>query len=107
MSDYPAFRQTRDSTANREGGQETSRATNGRLHVRRLWVADKTEFELGHVLTPAERTQLEAFYAANVDAEFTLRYAADGQAYTVRFMGPPRYLARLLRFEARVRLAEV
>jgi hypothetical protein len=104
---YPAFRQTRDSTATREGGQETARATNGRLYVRRLWVADKTEFELGHVLTSAERAQLEVFYAANVDAEFPMRYAADGQTYTVRFIGPPRYVSRLMRVEARVRLAEV
>ncbi len=104
---YPAFRQTRDSTATREGGQEMARATNGRLYVRRLWVSDKTDFELGHVLTAAERTQLEAFYTANVDAEFPMRYAADGQTYTVRFTAPPRYLSRLMRFEARVRLAEV
>lgn len=107
MSDYPAFRQTRDSTATRDGGQEVSRATNGRLHVRRLWLADKTEFELGHVLTLAERDQFEAFYAAHVDAEFTMRYAADGLTYTARFIGPPRYVARIMRFEARVRLAEV
>jgi hypothetical protein len=106
MSDYPAFRQTRDSTASRDSGHEASRATNGRLHVRRLWDADKTDFEIGHVLTAAEKTQLEAFYAANRDAEFNLRYAADGQTYVVRFTGVPRYVARLMRFEARVKLAE-
>lgn len=107
MSDYPAFRQTRDSTATREGGQEVSRATNGRLHVRRMWTADKATFEVGHVLTPAERDQLQAFYLANQDQEVTFRSAADGVAYTVRFVSPPRYVPRLLRVEARVALAEV
>jgi hypothetical protein len=107
MSDYPAFRQTRDSTSSREDGREVSRATNGRLNIRRLWVSDKAEFEVGHVLTAAERAQLEAFYAANTDAEFNLRYAGDGATYVVRFVAPPRYVPRLLRFEARVRMAEV
>jgi hypothetical protein len=107
MSNYPAFRQTRDSTATRDGGQEVARATNGRLHVRRLWPTTKTEFEIGHALTVADRAAMEAFYAANRDADVTFRFAGDGQTYTVRFVAPPRYSPRLRTFDTRVRLAEV
>ena len=107
MSNYPAFRQTRDSSATRDGGQEVSRATNGRLHVRRLWATEKMEFELGHALTPAEKVTLEAFYVANRDMDVTLRFAGDGQTYTVRFAAPPRYTPRLRYFDARVKLSEV
>lgn len=107
MAAYPNFFTLADSTGSRENGAEPARATNGALRLRRLWAADKAAFEIGHVLTAAQRTTLEAFYATNKSLDVTYRWPADGAFYTVRFAAPPQYTARTGYFEARVRLLEV
>lgn len=107
MANYPAFFTIDDSTATPENGMEPERASNGALRLRRLWTADKRSFEIGHVLTPAEKTTLDSFYATNRDLDVTYRWPGDGSSYTVRFVAPPRYTPRGGRFEVRVRLMEV
>jgi hypothetical protein len=107
MSAYPAYRQLRDSTATVAGGHTTARATNGALRVQRLFDTDKADFEVHHVLSPAQWAELVAFYNANRDLDVTFRWAGDGQTYTVRFTAPPQPTRRLNHIEARVRLAQV
>jgi hypothetical protein len=72
-----------------------------------MWTADKATFDVGHVLTAAERAVHAAFYAAEKDLDVTFRCAEDGQTYTVRFIEPPTYQKRGQHFEVRVKFAEV
>jgi hypothetical protein len=108
MSAYPAFPvQRAGSAAQRAGGQQVVRATNGAVRVRRLYSTEKTTFDLVHWLTDAQRTTLETFYQANRDGDVTLTWAEDGLAYTTRFAAPPQYLRREGWWEARVRLEQI
>jgi ABC-type branched-subunit amino acid transport system substrate-binding protein len=107
VANYPAFFTLADSTAAAADGLEPERATNGALKLRRLWSADKVAFEIGHVLSAAQKATLDAFYAANKDLDVTYTWPRPATAYTVRFVAPPRYTPRGEHFEARVRLLEV
>lgn len=107
MANYPGFFTLADSTAVPDAGLEPERATNGALRLRRLWAADKTAFDVGHVLTAAQKATLEAFYADNKDLNVTYRWPGDGASYTVRFVAPPRYTPRGGRFEVRVQMLQV
>jgi hypothetical protein len=108
MAAYPSYRCTADSTAEPEAGIDAERATNGLLRVRALYPADKTTFEVRHILTNAERDALWAFYLANKLLDVTFRWQGDGQTYTVRFGAAPRFRRRWpLHHEATVRLLEV
>jgi hypothetical protein len=107
MAAYPAFFTLADSTVTPADGLEPERATNGSLKLRRLWSADKQAFEVGHMLSAGEKATLDAFYAANKDLDVTYTWPRPATAYTVRFVAPPRYIARGAHFEARVRLLEV
>jgi hypothetical protein len=104
---YPALRILRTSTPERAGGQEAARATNGRLRLRRLWSAEKTDFGLEHALTDDERTTLEAHYQANKDASFSFTWPEDGSTYTVAYGAAPRYQRQLGWWTAQVTLLEV
>lgn len=104
---YPSFFTLADSTVTPADGMDPQRATNGALKLRRLWSADKASFDLGHVLTAAQKSTLDAFYAANKDLDITYRWPRPATDYTARFVAPPRYTPRGDRFEARVRLMEV
>lgn len=106
MATYPAFFHLANSLAVPDSGIEPERATNGTLVMRRLWAADKTSFDIGHVLSAAQKATLDAFYAANKDLDVTYVWPKGG-TFTVRFTGPPRYTPRGVHFEARVRLQEV
>lgn len=107
MSTYPRFFTLNDSSAVAASGVEPLRATNGALKTRRMWPADKTTFEIGHLLTVAERATLDAFYAAEKDADVSYVSPWDGATYTVRFVAPPRYVKRLTRWEVRVSMQQV
>lgn len=107
MPAYPSFFTLANSVTVSENGAEPTRATNGSLRIRRMWSADKKSFDIGHVLSDAQRATLDAFYAANKDANNTYRWALDGVSYTVRFAAPPQYTPRTGYCEARVRLLEV
>lgn len=107
MSDYPRLRIVRASTADRQGGVQAERATNGALKVRRLWPDEKTDFVIDHVITRDERTALEAYYQLNKDLAVNLFWPDDGATYSVCFAGPPQYVRRGDFFEARVRLMQV
>lgn len=107
MSTYPRFFTLNDSAYSPENGMEPQRATNGTLRLRRLWAADKAAFEVGHVLTAAEKATLDAFYTANKDLDVDYTWPVTGTTHVVRFVAPPRYLKRGTRFEVRVRLLEV
>lgn len=107
MATYPAFFTLADSTARPENGIEPERASNGLLKLRRLWPDDKTSFDIGHVLTAAEKATLDSFYATNKSLDVTYRWPGDGGTYTVRFVAPPLYTPRGRRFEVRVRLQQV
>jgi hypothetical protein len=107
MSAYPGFKTLSDSTALPESGVEPVRATNGSLRVRRLWSADKISFDIGHVLAAGDKATLDAFYAANKDADVSYTWPKTGATHTVRFVAPPRYTPRTHVWEVRVRLMEV
>jgi hypothetical protein len=107
MSDYPQLRVLRSSTTQRDGGQQPQRATNGTLKMRRLFAGEKTDFEIQHALSDAERTALEAFYQAERDAAVSLWWPEDQATYSVLFAAPPQYLRRHGWWEARVRLMQV
>lgn len=107
MANYPGFLTLADSTATPDSGIQPVRATNGALKLRRMWSADKTDFDIGHVLSASEKSTLDAFYAANKDLDVTYRWPATGATSVVRFLGPPRYRPVGVHFEVRVRLLEV
>lgn len=107
MANYPGFFTLADSTATVQSGLEPTRATNGALRLRALWPDDKHDFELGHLLTPAERDTLQAFYLANRFLDVSYRWPGDGVVRTVRFVAPPQYRRMQHHVEARVRLQEV
>ncbi|MBN8494551.1 MAG: hypothetical protein J0M00_24300 [Burkholderiales bacterium] len=107
MSDYPRLRVLRTSTAERQGGQEPARATNGAMKLRRLYATEKTDFVVVHALNRDERDALEAFYQANRDAAVDLWWPEDAAVYSVVFTAPPQYLRRGDLWEAQVRLSEV
>lgn len=66
----------------RDGRQE-SVADNGDTYVRKLYSADKYDFELRHPgLSSSELSTLQAFYDANVTGTFDLVWPADGVTYT-------------------------
>lgn len=107
MAAYPSYPVTADSTAQAEAGLDAERATNGLLRVRALYPADKTSFDVRHILTQAQRDALAAFYTANKLLDVTFRWPGDGQTYTVRFGAAPQFRRRWLHYEATVRLLEV
>lgn len=88
---YPSLPLLKSSTAERDGGFEPVRATNGALKVRRSYSTEKTTFRLEHILTDAQKTTLENAYLANRTLNCTLAWPVDGLNYTVRFAGPPQY----------------
>jgi hypothetical protein len=107
MAAYPALRVLRPSTAERQGGQEPQRATNGALKMRRLYSAEKTDFVIEHALSEAEKAALEAFYQTNRDLAVDFVWPEDTVSYSVLFAGPPQYLRRVGWWEARVTLMQV
>lgn len=107
MATYPKFFTLVESTATPQSGVDPVRATNGLLHMRRLWPDDKHSFEVAHVLSLAERADYAAFYAANKNADITYTWPGDSQVRTVRFAAPPQYRRLTQHAEVRVRLEEV
>ena len=106
MATYPRFWTLSDSTCTPQGGQDQARATNGTLRVRRFWPDTKRDWSLHHILTLAERDQLDAFYAANRDADVSYISPWDRLTYSTRFVAAPAYVPRGQHFEARVQLSE-
>lgn len=107
MSDYPRLPMLRDSSAEVLSGHEPVRATNGALHMRRMFSAEKRDFVLLHILTADNRAALEAHYTANKDAQFTLYWPETGQNYTVSYAAAPQYDKAGMRYSrARVTLME-
>lgn len=109
MAAYPSFLTLAESTATPANGLEPDRATNGRMALRRMWTADKMRFAIGHVLSAAQKTTLDTFYATNKDLDNTYKWPGTGVTYTVRFTQAPVYVPRTngVYFEARVALEEV
>lgn len=104
---YPTFTITQDSTAETNGGLEPQRASNGMLRLRRLYSQDKTEFNVVHELTAAERDTLRQFWIDYRTAAFTFTWPLDGQTYTVCFLAAPQYSRTPTGYRADVRLGEV
>ncbi len=88
---YPSLPLLKSSTAERDGGFEPVRATNGTLKIRRNFSTEKITFRLEHILTQAQKDTLEAAYLANRTLNCTLVWPVDGVTYTVRFASPPQY----------------
>lgn len=107
MATYPRFFTLSDSQAVPQSGITPERATNGKLVVRQLWPDDKHDFDIGHVLTAAQKTELDNFYATNKALAVDFRWAPTGVTYSVLFVAPPRYTPRGRYFEARVRLSQI
>lgn len=96
-----------ESTAEREGGFEPARASNGLLKVRRLYSAEKMTFRLVHWLSDAQKTTLETAYSTFKTSNLTLVWPGDGASYTVRFGAAPQYDKKPGYHVARVLLLEV
>lgn len=107
MAMYPRYLTLADSSVSTESGAQSVRATNGTLHVRRLYAADKATFKIGHLFSDVDRADHKAFYEANKDLDVTYVWPGTGETFTVRFDGPPQYLPRGAMFEARLTLNEV
>lgn len=105
---YPSLPIIREgSRAERRGGLDPVRASNGVLKVRRLYSADKTDFTLVHWLSDSQRATLEACWQANRTGNVTLTWPEDGAAYLCRFADSPLYERRPGWWVATVRLLEV
>ena len=90
MAAYPSLPVCDGSKIERKSGVEIDRATNGAARGRNLYSADKSEFKLKHnLITAAQRTTLDAFYAANKNITFTFTF--DGTTYTCLFSSAPQY----------------
>lgn len=109
MAAYPTLAWSAGTKVDRDGGYESARATNGVLKVRKLFDAEKRDFQLVHLITAGEKATLEAFYGANKLLDVSLTAADDGVVYTVRFVAAPVYEWRpgVLTCLARVHLLEV
>lgn len=109
MASYPTLPWLREGTAaDRDGGFEPVRATNGALKVRRLYSTEKQSFQIANWLTDAQKTTLESFYTANRLAHVTLTTPWDGASYTACFVAAPVYEWQYNdRWIARVRMFEV
>lgn len=94
------------STAERDGGIDPVRASNGLLKIRRLFSADKTTLNIIHWLSDAQRTSLEASYQADRLLNFTFLWV-DGVTYTVRYAAAPQYQKKPGYWIATVRMSEV
>jgi len=107
VSDYPRLPILRESTCETLSGHEPARATNGALHMRRLFTGEKRNFNLAHVLTADHRAALAAHYAAHKDAAFNFTWPEDGQVYSVSYGAAPQFDKAGVAFSrARVTLME-
>ena len=92
MSDFPSLRyMTDESICEQQSGHEPVRATNGALHVRRMFTGEKRTFQLVFVVDAANRAALASHYSDNRDASFSFFWPDDRQTYTVSYSTAPQY----------------
>ncbi len=106
MSAYPSYPLQRDTSTEREGGQDAQRATNGALRLRLRYATDRNTFNLVHLLTHDEKTALEAHYQANKTTSFSFVWPEDRLVYTVFYGAAPVYTRSASSWTARVKLLE-
>lgn len=104
---YPNLPLLDQSRRTVDDGLEPSRASNGRLRLRRLYVADLSTFDLVHWLTPTQKATLDAAYAAYKNANVSLYWPEDGQTYTCRWVSAPKPRFEDGRWIVQVKLMEV
>lgn len=105
---YPNLPIMRDGTsAERQGGIDPVRATNGTLKVRRLYSADKIHFTIVHWLSDEQLSTLQAAYTAFKNSTVTLTWPEDGQNYVCVFAAAPQYEKRTGYTVATVQLWQV
>lgn len=105
---YPSLPIMRDgSRAERRGGLDPQRASNGALKVRRLYSADKTDFTLVHWLSDTQRATLETCWTSFRTGTVTLTWPETGATFTCRFAEAPQYEWRVGFWVATVKLLEV
>lgn len=107
MSHYPLLPLQRDTSTERDGGQDARRATNGALRLRLRYPVERNTFNLVHLLTPAEKDALEAHYQANKTASFSFVWPEDRATYTVVYGAAPVYVRGASSWTARVKLLQV
>jgi hypothetical protein len=107
MSAYPNYPLQRETSTERDGGQDARRATNGALRLRVRYAADRSTFSLVHLLTYDEKTALEAHYQANKTASFAFVWPEDRATYTVVYGAAPVYVRGASSWTARVKLLQV
>jgi hypothetical protein len=90
MAAYPSLPLTTNSEPRRLDGYEPVRATNGLLKMRKMFNADKFEFDLEHELTASQKTSLESHYAGDKTNSFSFTWPG-GSTYTVKYMMSPQY----------------
>lgn len=104
MSDFPRLRYLLDeSTCDPLSGHEPVRATNGGLHVRRLFSSDKKNWSLVYLLENDALDTLDSHYGSHKDAQFSFYWPGDRQTYTVSYAAAPQP-ARLGPLHSRVRV---
>lgn len=103
MPAYPLYVQDSESRRTLSGNVQSERAADGSLRARILG-PDTAEFEIVHVLTPAEVQALKAWRTANLGVPVDFVWQGDGAAYSVictqpinvRELGPLTHLATVL-----------
>lgn len=91
MSDFPRLKyMLDDSSCEPLSGHETVRATNGALHVRRLFSSDKRNWILSFLLDNTDLSTLMTHYGANKDASFNFYWPGDAQTYSVSYSAAPQ-----------------
>lgn len=107
MSAYPDLPLQDNSQPHVDGGFQASRATNGRLRVRRLYADEKYSFDLVHVLVREQYDALMAHYRANKDASFSFTWPLDGRQRTMQYTDAPLLVEVDELYVVNVKLAEV
>jgi hypothetical protein len=104
---YPTLPIMENSYAERLGGFEPRRASNGVLKIRRLYSAEKTNFTVEHWLSQAQKDALEAAYQTHKTGHLSFTWPEDGVVYTVQFAAAPQYRREPGYWVANVLLLEV
>ena len=106
MSAYPNLPLQRETSTERDGGQDARRATNGALRLRLRYPVERNTFNLVHLLTHDEKAELEAHYQANKAGSFSFLWPEDRLTYTVFYGAAPVYVRGASSWTARVKLLE-
>lgn len=109
MAAYVTLPQVYGSTKEVTKNTTPDRAESGKIRLRTFYSQSWAVFKLVHYCTTAEKDSILNHYASNSTASFSMTYQAEGQGYTVRYMGYPqvKHVAGNLEWVVEVSLAQV